>query len=60
MMMRNRNRKWKYAGILAKVAGSGSVVSNVIRGRGYALELKKALIKSLKMNKNKIASIKNN
>jgi uncharacterized circularly permuted ATP-grasp superfamily protein len=58
MMMRNRNRKWKYAGSLAKVSGSGSVVSNVLRGRGYALELKKALKKSLKWNKKKAASIK--
>ena len=51
MMMRNRKRKWKYAGIVAKVSGSGSVVSNVLEGRGYALELKKALKKSLKWNK---------
>ncbi|QGQ96474.1 YheC/YheD family protein [Paenibacillus psychroresistens] len=58
MMMRNRRRKWKYAGIIAKVSGSGSVVSNVLRGRGYALGLKKALKKSLNWNATKSAKIK--
>jgi hypothetical protein len=58
MMMRDGKRNWEYAGMIAKVSGIGSVVSNVGSGRGYALTIEEALKKSLKWNKFKIASIK--
>jgi uncharacterized circularly permuted ATP-grasp superfamily protein len=58
MMMRNGKRNWEYAGMLAKVAGPGSVVSNVNSGRGYALTIEVALKKSLKWNSLQIARVK--
>ncbi len=45
MMMRLRGR-WTYAGMLAKVAGSGSVITNVRRGGGYVLSIPDALHRS--------------
>ncbi|MCC2685584.1 MAG: YheC/YheD family protein [Paenibacillaceae bacterium] len=47
MMMRDGERRWHYAGMLAKVAGKGSIVSNVNRGGGYATTIENALAKSL-------------
>ncbi|MDB5054410.1 MAG: hypothetical protein JWM44_2460 [Bacilli bacterium] len=58
MMMRDGNRKWEYAGMIAKVSGHGSVVSNLSSGKGYATTIEEALIKSLKFNKMQIESIK--
>nr|WP_246005791.1 YheC/YheD family protein [Brevibacillus gelatini] len=46
MMMRNGLGKWQYAGMLAKVAGSDSVITNVARGGGYAVTVPYALAKS--------------
>ncbi|MEB3101643.1 YheC/YheD family protein [Ferviditalea candida] len=43
MMMRNGKGKWEYTGMVAKVAGPGSVITNVGRGRGYAVEIERAL-----------------
>lgn len=48
MMIRDRKRDWKYMGMLAKVAGRNSIISNVNRGGGYAVPLEKALRKSHK------------
>jgi hypothetical protein len=45
MMMRLRGR-WTYAGMLAKVAGAGSVITNVRRGGGYVLTVPDALNKA--------------
>ncbi|WP_274652363.1 YheC/YheD family protein [Paenibacillus humicola] len=42
MMMRYRG-KWTYAGMIAKVAGPGSIVTNVRRGRGYTMTVPGAL-----------------
>ncbi|WP_338130664.1 YheC/YheD family protein [Cohnella ginsengisoli] len=42
MMMRHRSR-WTYIGMLAKVAGAGSVITNVRRGNGYVLSVPEAL-----------------
>lgn len=42
MMMRHRGR-WTYVGMLAKVAGAGSVITNVRRGKGYVLTVSEAL-----------------
>jgi uncharacterized circularly permuted ATP-grasp superfamily protein len=58
MMMRDGNRKWEYAGMIAKVSGNGSVVSNLGSGGGYATTVEEALSKSLKINKSQIESIK--
>ncbi|WP_400163657.1 YheC/YheD family protein [Brevibacillus sp. TJ4] len=43
MMMRNGEGNWEYAGMLAKVAGRGSVITNVMRGGGYAVKVETAL-----------------
>ena len=43
MMMRNGSGRWEYAGMLAKVAGKGSIITNVRRGGGYALQVGTAL-----------------
>ncbi|MBB6729454.1 YheC/YheD family protein [Cohnella zeiphila] len=42
MMMRHRGR-WTYVGMLAKVAGAGSVITNVRRGKGHVLTVSEAL-----------------
>ncbi|WDL95728.1 YheC/YheD family protein [Alicyclobacillus sp. ALC3] len=46
MMMRDGARNWQFAGMVAKVNGSGSVVSNVRRGGGFVLPVATALAKS--------------
>ncbi|NOU92388.1 YheC/YheD family protein [Paenibacillus sp. LMG 31456] len=53
MMMRNSQNHWQYAGMLAKVSGRSSVITNVNRGGGYALPIEKALSESLCLSKNK-------
>lgn len=50
MMMRNGLGKWQYAGMLAKVAGADSVITNVARGGGYAVTVPHALEKSLSLS----------
>ncbi|HEY0828839.1 MAG TPA: YheC/YheD family protein [Bacilli bacterium] len=59
MMMRDRKKNWKYTGMLAKVAGRRSIITNVARGHGYAETVGTALSQSLGSDKNKIARIKN-
>lgn len=56
MMMRNASGNWEYAAMLAKVAGKGSIISNVRRGGGYALKVESALAHSL--SKKKRAEVK--
>lgn len=56
MMMRNGAGKWEFAGMLAKVAGKGSIITNVRRGGGYALKVGTALAPSL--SKQQIAQVK--
>ncbi|TJY42593.1 YheC/YheD family protein [Cohnella pontilimi] len=46
-VMRDRNRVWRYAGMIVKVAGEDSVVTNVRRGGGYAATIEHALARSL-------------
>ncbi|KIL40075.1 hypothetical protein SD70_16285 [Gordoniibacillus kamchatkensis] len=46
MMMRDGTDRWRYTGMLAKVAGPSSVVTNVRRGRGYATTVRHALERS--------------
>ncbi|MDB4866659.1 MAG: hypothetical protein JWR03_992 [Cohnella sp.] len=58
MLMRDGKEKWHYAGMLAKVAGEGSVVTNVRRGGGYATTIDDALAKSLGYGRERIASVK--
>ncbi len=36
MMMRGAKGQWRYCGMVAKVAGAGSVITNVAKGGGYA------------------------
>lgn len=56
MMMRNGSGQWEFAGMLAKVAGKGSIITNVRRGGGYALKVGTALAPSL--SKERIATVK--
>jgi uncharacterized circularly permuted ATP-grasp superfamily protein len=58
MMMRDGKRKWQYAGMIAKVFGQGSIISNVNRGRGYATTVDEALAESLKIGSKRVAAIK--
>ncbi|MGD8189641.1 YheC/YheD family protein [Brevibacillus ginsengisoli] len=43
MMMRNAKGSWQYAGMVSKVAGTNSIVTNVARGKGYVLKVEQAL-----------------
>jgi uncharacterized circularly permuted ATP-grasp superfamily protein len=45
MMMRDKKSQWRYMGILGKIAGEGSVVTNVRRGHCYAMEAEQVLTK---------------
>ncbi|MCD1257703.1 YheC/YheD family protein [Paenibacillus athensensis] len=47
MMMRDQLKRWKYIGMIAKVAGNQSVITNVARGKGYVMSIDHALQKSL-------------
>jgi uncharacterized circularly permuted ATP-grasp superfamily protein len=47
MLMRDGERKWQYAGMLAKVSGKESIISNIRRGGGYAATVDEAMAKSL-------------
>jgi hypothetical protein len=58
MLMKDGNRKWQYAGMLAKVAGEGSVVTNVRRGEGYATTIDDALARSLGYDRKRIEKVK--
>lgn len=58
MMVRGGSGDWQYVGMLAKVAGPGSVVTNISRGRGYALAIEPALARSLGARPGRIAAIK--
>lgn len=53
MMMRDGNDRWQYSGMLAKVAGPTSVITNVLRGGGYAVSVREALRSSLPAKINK-------
>lgn len=57
MMMRNGLGRWQYAGMLAKVAGSDSVITNVARGGGYAVTVPHALLKSKAVDATKVKSV---
>lgn len=58
MVMMNGSRKWEYAGMIAKVAGEGSVVTNVRRGGGYATTVEDALARSLGYGREQIEKVK--
>jgi hypothetical protein len=58
MLMQDGKEKWQYAGMLAKVAGKRSVVTNVRRGGGYATTIDNALSKSLGFGRKQIKSVK--
>lgn len=58
MMMRNRSKKWQYAGMLAKVAGPDSIITNVARGGGYVTTVGDALRQSGLFKDHEIGKIK--
>lgn len=58
MLMRDGKERWRYAGMLAKVAGEDSVVTNVRRGGGYAAPIEHALSRSLGYSREQIESVK--
>lgn len=43
MMIRDTELKWRYAGVVAKVSGEKSIISNVNRGQGYVMMAEDAL-----------------
>ncbi|MDQ1913909.1 YheC/YheD family protein [Paenibacillus sp. GD4] len=47
MMMRDQRNRWICIGMVAKVAGVDSVITNVARGKGSVMSINKALEKSL-------------
>lgn len=47
MMIRDTKLKWQYAGMVAKVAGEHSIMTNVNRGKGYVIKVEEALRQSL-------------
>lgn len=54
MMQREKpGGKWLYSGMLAKIAGKGSVVTNVALSKGTVMEVKQALKQSLHWNERK-------
>ncbi|KEO84926.1 YheC/YheD family protein [Tumebacillus flagellatus] len=57
MMMRVHGR-WEYVGMLAKVAGKNSVITNVARGQGYVADIDTALRKSLGLSEKKRSALK--
>jgi uncharacterized circularly permuted ATP-grasp superfamily protein len=50
MMMRDGTDKWRYSGMLAKVAGPTSIITNVLRGGGYATTVPHALRRSVPLD----------
>ncbi|MGC5325369.1 YheC/YheD family protein [Brevibacillus sp. SYSU BS000544] len=58
MMMRNGQGAWEYAGMIAKVAGNRSIISNVARGKGYALPVGTALRRSGRFTDGQIKQLK--
>jgi len=58
MMMRNTRNQWQYAGMLAKVAGPSSVITNVNRGGGFALSIENALRTSLGLTSHEQLKVK--
>ncbi|MBC9786466.1 YheC/YheD family protein [Heliobacterium chlorum] len=49
---------WKYAGMVAKVAGKDSIITNIKRGKGYTVNVDEALRKSFNWDINKIKDAK--
>ncbi|WP_261381600.1 YheC/YheD family protein [Paenibacillus cremeus] len=58
MMLRGGTGAWTYCGMLAKVAGQGSIVTNVRRGGGYAITVDQALSRSLNLSTDQIQAMK--
>gem|GEM_PF-663097 len=46
MMIRDAKDRWRFAGMLAKTAGPGSIVTNIARGQGEVVEAGEALAAS--------------
>jgi hypothetical protein len=59
MMMRDSNNRWQYTGMLAKVAGQTSIITNVNRGGGYAVSVNEALTASLRLSKQEQIKVMN-
>ncbi|UOF91628.1 YheC/YheD family protein [Fodinisporobacter ferrooxydans] len=60
MMLRNGEGKWQYAGMLAKVAGEKSIITNIARGRGFVLDVDSAFRHSFGWNQEQILRMKQN
>ncbi|MCR8644131.1 YheC/YheD family protein [Paenibacillus sp. N1-5-1-14] len=58
MMMRVPGGNWEFYGLIAKVAGPTSVITNVSRSRGYALPFDEALKQSLQFKPEQITAIR--
>lgn len=46
MVQKNRSSKWVVTGILAKIAGAGHFITNIVRSGGRAIPLETAITKS--------------
>jgi uncharacterized circularly permuted ATP-grasp superfamily protein len=57
MMMRHAKGSWMYVGMLAKVAGTQSVVTNIKRGGGYVMSVPDALDATGRIRKARIQNM---
>lgn len=58
MMQRDKpGGKWLYSGMLAKIAGPGSVVTNTALSRGTVMDVEPALVKALGWSKPRAARL---
>lgn len=46
MMVRDPGRRWQVCGMLAKTAGRGSIITNILRGHGEVINAQEALAQS--------------
>lgn len=46
MVQKNKKSQWEVTGILAKIAGSGYFITNIVRSKGRAIPLEAAIVKS--------------
>ncbi|MGZ4135522.1 MAG: YheC/YheD family protein [Tumebacillaceae bacterium] len=58
LMMMRVHGKWEYVGMLVKVAGPNSVITNIARGKGYVVDVDTALKRSLGLGNAQIARLK--
>lgn len=58
MMMRNLQNRWQFFGLYSKVAGAGSIVTNINSSRGYVMLFEHSMKNSLGYSKEKAENVK--